>query len=372
MLDSHWPLLLLLPIAVVLSANTISPDASISPIIGVLSQEIAPNGLLARNFKNKTSYIAASYVKFLEGAGARVVPIGIGRNRSYYEDLMQKINGVLLPGGATWFNQSNGYSDAGEHLINIAIDLNNKGVFMPIWGTCLGMELLVYKLANGTEARTDCSSIAQPLPLEFKADFNQSRLFNSTSDLIMDLLKKENVTINSHRYCYTEKTFEALQLYKTWRVMTLNHDWDGIEFISTIEHVRYPFYAVQFHPEKPLYEFNAKGNIPHTQAAVSCSQFFAEFFVNEARRNPNIFKNQTELSSALIYNYSPEYTSPLGSAFVQQYLFEDIPIEEGGDEDEDNTHYFPYNGNGNGADAVALSTITYSALAFCLWVSLHN
>jgi len=46
-----------------------------SPIIGVLTQEVYVDGLISRHFDNKTSYIAASYVKYLEGAGARVVPI---------------------------------------------------------------------------------------------------------------------------------------------------------------------------------------------------------------------------------------------------------------------------------------------------------
>ncbi|KAF4524039.1 hypothetical protein B566_EDAN016021 [Ephemera danica] len=44
------------------------------PIIGVLTQELSSSleGVYGENY---TSYIAASYVKFLEGAGARVVPI---------------------------------------------------------------------------------------------------------------------------------------------------------------------------------------------------------------------------------------------------------------------------------------------------------
>lgn len=38
---------------------------------GVLAQENLPNDLMARG----SSYIAASYVKYLESGGARVVPI---------------------------------------------------------------------------------------------------------------------------------------------------------------------------------------------------------------------------------------------------------------------------------------------------------
>lgn len=45
-----------------------------APIIGVLAQEISYE--LNQNWPGKyKSYIAASYIKFLEGSGARVVPI---------------------------------------------------------------------------------------------------------------------------------------------------------------------------------------------------------------------------------------------------------------------------------------------------------
>ncbi|KAH8283308.1 hypothetical protein KR054_000604 [Drosophila jambulina] len=346
------------------SLLTASADIS-APIIGVLTQEVYSDGLISRHFENKTSYIAASYVKYLEGAGARVLPIWIGRNRSYYEDVMHKINGVLLPGGATWFNETNGYGDAGEHLIQLAVELNDQGTYMPVWGTCLGMELLVYKLAKGKEHRIDCSGKGIALPVEFKEDYNKSRLFTSISEDIVSAMVKENVTYHWHQFCYTEKDFEEDLLNETWRVISLNHDWNGIEFISTIEHVKYPFYGVQFHPEKPLYEFT-KTSIPHSAASIITGQYFADFLVSEARRSNQSFANATEQALRLIYNYNPEYTSILGSSFTQQYLFtnkemglEEIPDipDEGGDGDGDGNSgiYPPYPiivDDGGGSSAV--------------------
>lgn len=45
------------------------------PVVGILSQELSY--LMTQNYGDAgyDSYIAASYVKFVEGAGARVVPI---------------------------------------------------------------------------------------------------------------------------------------------------------------------------------------------------------------------------------------------------------------------------------------------------------
>ncbi|XP_016991011.2 gamma-glutamyl hydrolase A [Drosophila rhopaloa] len=355
----------------------IASAAISSPIIGILTQEVYTDGLISRHFDNKTSYIAASYVKYLEGAGARVVPVWIGRNRSYYEDLMYKINGVLLPGGATWFNQSNGYADAGEHLVQLAMELNDQGIFMPVWGTCLGMELMVYKLADGSEHRINCQGKGIALPMEFKEDFNKSRLFAYISDDIVANMVNKNVTYHWHQFCYTEKDFERDLLNETWRVLSLNHDWDGVEFISTMEHKKYPFYGVQFHPEKPMYEFT-KASIPHTAAAVISGQFFADFFVNEARKSNQSFANATEQARALIYNFKPEYTSILGSSYIQQYLFTndemeipDIPeIPDDPDEGGNGNGYIPIIVDGGGGSSSILPL--FSGLLLTLLILSNN
>ncbi|XP_002006965.2 gamma-glutamyl hydrolase [Drosophila mojavensis] len=317
----------------------------ISPIIGVLAQEVYPNGLIARNF-NATSYIAASYVKFVEGAGGRVVPIGTGHNRSYYEQLLKKINGLLLPGGATYFNETNGYGDAGEHLIAVAKQLNDNGTYFPVWGTCLGMELLVFKMANNTETRSNCESVGQSLPLELKPDYRKSRLFAGASEELIGKLSKENVTYNYHRYCYTQQSFTVPKLNNSWRIMSLNHDVNGLEFVSSIEHLTYPFYGVQFHPEKPLYEF-VSNKVPHSPSAVQSSQYFADFLISEARRNSHSYTNATEQARSLIYNYKPEYTSILGSSYVQQYIFGQPDIAN----DVDDGRPYPYYNGRNAAAA---------------------
>ncbi|XP_075996497.1 gamma-glutamyl hydrolase-like [Genypterus blacodes] len=64
-----------------------------SPIIGVLAQEMNPRLSLS-------SYIAASYVKFVESAGARVVPVLIKQTAEEYKSVFSSINGILNPGGS--------------------------------------------------------------------------------------------------------------------------------------------------------------------------------------------------------------------------------------------------------------------------------
>lgn len=99
-------------------------------------------------------------------------------------------------------------------------------------------------------------------------------------------------------------------------------------FVSTIEHRKYPFYGSAWHPEKNQFEFivNAlKGNLSHNSNAVLVSQFFANFLVNEARKNVNHFKDNLEEANHLFYNYNAYrvYTGrdEESATFEEEYQF---------------------------------------------------
>lgn len=310
------------------SATVISSDSPIDvgelneePIIGVLTQEV-PALMGAKYEEDYKSYIAASYVKFIEGAGARVVPIWINKSEDYYAEILSKVNGVLFPGGATWFNQSDGYADAGYHIYNLAKQINAQGSYLPIWGTCLGFELLTYVATDRNEHRAHCSSHNQPLPLDFKPDYRKSRLFADIPDDVQRILANEPVTANFHQFCVTEQNLTDYELDTDWTVMSTNKDWNGFEFISTIEHKTLPFYGVQFHPEKNIYEWVRDKNISHTANAILAAQYFAQFFVNEARKSDHRFASADDIDAHVIYNFPTTFTGLKRSSYEQCYLFE--------------------------------------------------
>lgn len=86
---------------------------------------------------------------------------------------------------------------------------------------------------------------------------------------------------------------------------------------------RYPFYGVQFHPEKNLYEWIINRNISHTSNAIRAAQYFANFFVDEARKSVHSFASVDEENSVLIYNFPTNFTALVKSAYEQCYLFYD-------------------------------------------------
>ena len=104
------------------------------PIIGVLTQPLSSSQLSNPAYANKTSYIMASYISALESAGARTVPIIFGGVEETELAKIDKLNGVFFCGGSG----SPEYQAFGKKVFDKVKSLNDKGQYLPIWGTCLG------------------------------------------------------------------------------------------------------------------------------------------------------------------------------------------------------------------------------------------
>lgn len=282
------------------------------PIIGVLAQDVF-NATPHRN-----AFIAASYVKFLESAGARVIPLMINRTEEEYIRLFKSINGVLFPGGGVSL-ESSGYSRTAAIFYRLALEANSNGDYFPVWGTCLGFEMLTL-LTSGELllSRTNTRGVA--LPLNFTDDARDGRLFREFPEELLKSLATERLTENSHQWSLTTENFtKSEKLRNFYRVLSTNSD-GQIEFVSTLEAYDFPIYATQWHPEKNAFEWN-RPYIPHSPRAVETGFFTALFFISEARKSLHSFPSVEEEQKALIYNYYPEYTGAL-TAFQQIYFFE--------------------------------------------------
>jgi len=58
-------------------------------------------------------------------------------------------------------------------------------------------------------------------------------------------------------------------------------------FASLIEGNKYPFYAVQHHPEATIFAWNTKADKSYENVLIA--QIFANKFVDLARKNTNVF-----------------------------------------------------------------------------------
>jgi len=285
------------------------------PIIGILAQEYWDTD------DPDDSYIAASYVKFVEAGGVQVVPFKLGQPNNTYQELLNSINGALYPGGDVSITDSM-YAHVGSYIFQYAKQANDRGDYFPIWATCLGFEMLASLLVDGKTVLTDCAAHDIALPLNFTADATNGRLFGNLPADIDRALRTENVTGNYHTKCVTPDTAKSSGLDQLIKVLSTNRDSNGLEFISTFEVIGYPFYGVQWHPEKAPWEWNTdEVNLPHSPDAIAVTQYFTSFLANEARKSQHAYLDPKKEATDVIYNYNPFYSGNNGSDFEQVYIF---------------------------------------------------
>lgn len=285
------------------------------PVIGILTQLVSDD--VMKPFGR--TYIPASYVKYIESGGSRVMPIRLTLTTTEYENIFKKINGLIFIGGAVDLEMSD-FARVAKIFYKLALTANDAGDFFPIWGTCMGLQLLTVLVAGeNLLSNTSAENIA--LPLNLTREALSSRMFQSFPDELMKAVTQEPLTGNFHHYGLTVETFqENEKLHNFFSILSTNVAENDVHFVSTIEGKRYPFYGVQWHPEVNRFQWDKKLNFPHSARAVQLSSLLAEFFVNEGRRSLHQFDNPEEETPSLIYSYTPIYAGNF-TGYEQVYFF---------------------------------------------------
>mmetsp|Transcript_104082 Transcript_104082/g.293503 ORF Transcript_104082/g.293503 Transcript_104082/m.293503 type:complete len:335 (+) Transcript_104082:201-1205(+) len=294
------------------------------PIIGILTQPFGTESGTNASAEG-ISYIAASYVKLVESGGARVAPIYYDSSDAELQTMFSQINGLIFPGGGTQIKRTptgNRFREAAQLLFDHAVASSEQGDPFPIYGICLGMQLLT--LLTAQDDSVLCSGCfnteGTPLPLELASDAMSSTIFSTMPASLLHAVATQNITANFHHDGVEPVTFErSNNLRDFYRVLSTSRYGGGLPFVSTMEARRFPIMATQWHPEKNIFEWRSGEGIPHRPEAVRLTQHMANHFVDIARTSSHRFHSQAAEARALIYNFEP-VPDPDGY-FMQVYLW---------------------------------------------------
>ena len=199
------------------------------------------------------------------------------------------MNGLIFPGGLTdlWFDSP--YVIAARKLWTWAKEANDNGDVFPIHGTCLGFQLLHILESNVsfTELLIDTDSVAHPSTLEFTDAALESSMFGGMHNHLIKKLEDptENIALENHMFGLPPSHYEKYPILKeNFNILTTAKDRNGVEYVSSAEHKRYPFFATQWHPEKPPFEFGMQ-EVVSTILYKKCSCSFDVAFLDKLYSN---------------------------------------------------------------------------------------
>jgi len=293
-----------------------SEELNLRPIVGIIS---IPSDV-SKYPSEKWSYFPSSYVKFIESAGAQVVPIQYDLPRDKMLSMLKKVNGVLLTGGNSVFVDENGkknpIAESLEFIVNYIVDENLKGNYYPLWGTCQGFQVIAMILANDYNLLTHCSQCLDKTKNHIFETSYDSKLFKDIDVDFRYKIENNQLSWYWHNWKIDAKAFQSNSLLTRFLTpITYSYDDAGTKYVSAFESPFLPIYAIQYHQEFASFEFI--DNIAnHGHDAVSLQLHLSNFFVNEARKNHNKFPDSEDY---VIENYNATTTFEYGFSTI--YLF---------------------------------------------------
>lgn len=201
-------LLLVLSVGIVTALDPPMSRTQYQPVIGVFTQ---PSNDLNQTIypADKYQYISSSYVKWLQTSGAKVIPVPYDLPEVESDLLLSKMNGLLFPGGdASQWVDDNNWTEfspmtlSTQRWINKIIDLNTNGTHFPVWGTCMGYEMIALAMTNNLTLLNFVNSPNHVLNTEI-VDFNKSPLFQSLSGQSLQAVEFRKALYYNHRHAIT-------------------------------------------------------------------------------------------------------------------------------------------------------------------------
>lgn len=185
------------------------------------------------------SYVKDNYINWIKLSGEMPVIIPYDITKTNLKIVLQQLDGVLWVGGNIenmkkhTMKQHDTYLSTLHYVYKYA-----KKEHLPIWGTCLGMQILIM-FAKGEKKITQTSFKDDgPRTMSFTG---YSRMKQWLSNDLKRSMEKYPCVQHHHIHGYEPTPIEGV------RIVSIHND-----YINAIEFIDYPFYGVQFHPERPF------------------------------------------------------------------------------------------------------------------------
>ena len=205
--------------------------------------------------------IPDSYVQWLIQGGIIPILLPYDTDEKLFRYVLDHTQGVLLPGGDTGLFSKSGYPGHYMRAVNFVMDYaksrNDSGKKFLVWGTGLGYRAMMMSLSGmDRELLKDGFDDSKTMnKISTTSLFQNSKLWKDLdTKLVQDVFGKEKIYFSHHLGYDPEEVKNHAVLGKDINILGTSVSKNGKEFVSIVEHKSYPFYGVEWNPEKTQYE----------------------------------------------------------------------------------------------------------------------
>ena len=265
-------------------------------IIGIVTVPLTPTKKFFKVCGD--SYISSRHITWLKENGFETLYIPY--NTKKLEEYLDKVHGVYLPSGGAFSGTQMTYYRCCKNIINYSIKINDRGVYFPLWGCCMGFQQMLI-VADGNDNVKDFLQNFDSFKnlmckIKLTKEGKQSKIINGIDKKMVKRIQREKCTLNNHFMGVTPSKFKRIKsINDFYKIVGTSKDRKGKEFIAILEARNYPFYAVQWHPER-------------SQEMNTFIKFFAKEVKKSKRKTHSLsyYKKYNNMFTKKIncYNYS--------------------------------------------------------------------
>jgi gamma-glutamyl hydrolase len=232
---------------------------NIKPTIGILTVPLSPD----KRFYSVCgdSYISESHIGWLKRNGMKVVEIPFTTEK--HKLWMARVNGLYFPSGGAFAVTQDTYYNACKKFFKLAMEENDKGNYFPIWGGCMGMQqmMIIAEGSDNLKLLQRFDSYKNLMTKEILTEQGRrSKMIQNLPPNFVNYLTRGKHSLNNHKMGLTPAFFKKHKaLDGFFRIVTTSKDRKNRKFVSIIEARHYPFYGVQWHPERDYIEMAPLG-----------------------------------------------------------------------------------------------------------------
>lgn len=322
-------------------ASTIQDDLSKSRTLvwGILTEPISGKLTSADGMRvGFDEYIPAAVVKFIQQTGAKVVPVSYHLTKASLFKLLDKINGLYLPGDSTASLTSNEYKATFSYIVDYmftAAEINYDYFPVFMMGNSL-QSLMLNRLGSTTIFKPMNTYLNTNLALRLVRAPESTFLFDELIPYTVDEFITEGQVFNKQRLGLKVRDFQRETLINKRYQVTLTFKTsakpdpvlgtydilDDEEYVACLESPDFPLYACTYEVQYTQFVHANKlvatsDPLDHKTESRKHAQFIAKQIGDEGRLCSHQFTSENELQERLIQRSelaSVVYTSISGES----------------------------------------------------------
>lgn len=290
-----------IPLLIIIGIIFLNKEIQTKPVIGVMT-----NSYHDDPEKYDDCYIKQDTVKWLEAAGAEVIPIHCWSTEDDLLKLTNKINGIYLQTGTYSSEINEQPSILAKNIIRKVIELKERNkINLPLWGSGMGMEIMHSVISGSSKSIDYLSNSGDSFMLYVFDDANkQTRLFSYFSDQDIENINNYPLSVTFSTHAIGPREYNNYRDLDNFFFSTsYGMDENKKTFIASVEAKNYEIYGTQFDPESICYNRNRSFTIPKGINAVRISHNLSNFFINTARKNKNVMTKAEKKTFGVINSF---------------------------------------------------------------------